>query len=35
MLNRFKARQMCVKAVLEINDYELVSEKEIFEILHK
>jgi tetratricopeptide (TPR) repeat protein len=35
MFNRFKAKQMCVKAVLEINDYELVNEKEIFEILHK
>ena len=34
MLNRTKARRLCKKAVEEINDYELVNEKEIFEIVH-
>ena len=35
MFNRFKAKQMCAKAVLEINDYELVNEREIREIIHR
>ena len=35
MFNKFKAKQICAKAVLEINDYELVNEKEIREIIHR
>ena len=35
MFNRFKAKKLCARAVLEINEYQLVNEKEIFEILHK
>ena len=35
MNNRRKAKDLCRRVVAEINDYELVNEKEIFEILHK
>ena len=35
MFNRFKAKNLFARAVLEINEYQLVNEKEIFEILHK
>lgn len=34
MINRSKAKRLCKKAVDEINDYELVNEKEIREIVH-
>ena len=34
MINRTKAKRLCKKAVDEINDYELVNEKEIREIVH-
>mgnify|MGYP000902462902 CR=1 FL=1 len=33
--NRRKEKILCSKAVSDILDYELVNEKEIFEILHK
>ena len=35
MINRYKAKQLCRRVVDEIFDYQLVNEKEIFEILHK
>ena len=34
-MNRRKAKDLCRRVVDEINDYQLVNEKEIFEILHK
>jgi tetratricopeptide (TPR) repeat protein len=34
MINRSKAKRLCSNAVDEINDYELVNEKEIREIVH-
>lgn len=34
-MNRRKAQQLCRRVVDEINDYKLVNENEIFEILHK
>jgi hypothetical protein len=33
--NRTKEKRLCSNAVSDILDYELVNEKEIFEILHK
>jgi hypothetical protein len=34
-MNRIKAKELCRRVVDEINEYQLVNEKEIFEIIHK